>query len=1227
MRILVSAACLCCCAWTAAPAASPVVRAAVPADGRIVLTDYGVRAWGPELVHYTVDTARFVPGRLALIGPDGRAVPFQIDDGVLSFVASLPRGQSAAYSLGASDTDRSGENTALSVRTHARSVEIDNGVLAVLVPPAGVREYATPAAADAVPPPLLSWRPAGLPEMGACRFATTRRIAATSFRMVRNGPACVEYEARYTFAPRGQYVLRLRMANGVPLAHVVEEFDMGEVTGGEDLLLLDLHRGFEPRSIAWVAGAGEQQMPQAPATAYDACVRGRRGQPPREAPVGGRGTAPRPLFPENDAVYLESIVPGGRWGGLKGGVRISAEPPDSAGGGRSLSLVPLHVGSWRRAMALTVWHRDKAGLAVALPISVRPLRWSLETTDDFSPFSTHEHDEGLPRTFGRREWCLYCGDGVETVQARFGHIGLDRYKDWIIEHPETPAAASAFPGGWFRREHVERLRRSIDRHPSADALRKRYLLSGNRDDAIRNARSVIDGLKKPYGENDFFISGLSNYRKAQLLVFVNEAEDALACPDLPADLRAELRRWLTLYAYVTSDPDWNPRGAGVHLGNNNMPINRTLALAYFAALLPDHPCCPYWLEQVRQFTRFKLATQFSPHGESIECPTYQLYAPAGALNIAHNVLRNRRPAEAAPEDHLRRNLQYLANLTVPDARWKGARIIPGMGNSANHRPDIWGASVATFADHDPGFAGWLRSMFHLAGARFGAVFTGVTFVGHPMYYLPDVPPSPVNLRTAFMPAYGVVFRAHFNTPGETVMLLRAGVNWGHWDTDALNVILYARGAPLSPGTGYQYYSGAGTRNNAVYHNRVKAGRRDLPEVFGRVDCAVADYGFAECADYAVAERYYPPELFDDGGGEMSWRRHVVFVKSRDPRHTSYFVMRDTFPGGQHRRKWWTWLNLDMPDRVAVDGRAFAADAVPVETVLAESDMPSMRGQRLDMATQYGVSTHIRFAGIREMRIRQVLQYPRQDGLGGRETKTVVESPAGAGEDFQYVVWPCADGEQPPQCQHIAPGAWKIAAAGSTDYVFIADAPMSFDREGVLFEGKAGVVRVSADEVVISMLSGSGRAGFGGAVFEGHGPFERRLGRSAVAPGVTRLTDGYPKDRLTIDAGDGARITGEGPFTASVADRTIRISARGRARVLYVTQPPWIIRPQLWIDGTEWMPSWTDYPASGWGTYRNTWLMALSVPDGEHELVVKDFTFPPVWRRPFVPLIDGVARRQ
>ena len=91
---------------------------AVPDDGVIKLTDYGFREWGPELVHYTLDTRRFAPGKLVLLDDAGKAVPFNIEKGadggaVLAFVAAVSSGATATYRLQASPTDRAGENSAL----------------------------------------------------------------------------------------------------------------------------------------------------------------------------------------------------------------------------------------------------------------------------------------------------------------------------------------------------------------------------------------------------------------------------------------------------------------------------------------------------------------------------------------------------------------------------------------------------------------------------------------------------------------------------------------------------------------------------------------------------------------------------------------------------------------------------------------------------------------------------------------------------------------------------------------------------------------------------------------------------------------------------------------------------------------------------------------------------------------------------------------------------------
>jgi hypothetical protein len=1190
-------------------AADSMAMAAVPADGRITITDYGCRDWGPELVHYRLDTAKFRPGRLVLLDEAGRAVPFQIDDGVLAFVAAAAKGKTTTYALRASPTDRSAENSMLKAAEQDAHFEMTNGLLSLRMPLPGRKTYSPSADASTVLAPIAAWAGSDGRWMGAAAFATPRKIRSHRFRVLRRGPAVVEYEARYTFAPKGRYVWRVRLSPGMPIAVVTEEFDVGEVTRGEDMVLLDLHKGWRPQSLATSGGQTEQHLPELTRQPLGAYVRRQKKSPGTDPPVGGVGNPPRPVVPAEGMVLLAKIVPGGKWGGYKGCVQVY--DGDQPGTGRNIAFVPLFTGSWRRAMAVNAWHQARRGVVLSLPISVRYMRWSLDIADDFSPFSTHEHDPGLPATFGRRVWGLYVGAAVHLAQARFGYIGLDRYKDWIIEYPDT-TGAKAYPGGFFSPGHVARIRKTLNKHPDREFLKRWYLVSGRTEDAVGHAKMVIKRLTKPYGQNDFFLVGLSNYRKSQFLAFVNRAEDALACPELPKDLRAELRRRLALHAHVTSEPDFNPRGSGVHLGNNNMTINRTLALTYFACLLPDHPRYAYWISRAAAYAQFKLATQTGPSGAWVACPSYQTYSPLRTLNITQIACRNRGVADFAATGRHAATLMYLANLTMADPRYDGRRIIPGMGNSANLLENVWGFCMAAVADGNPRVAGRFRYFNRLAN-RDVPMEKGPNYhddtTAHPMYYLPDIPEDHTPLKTTFMPVYGVAFRNHFGHPNETAMLFRAAMGWSHWDSDYLNVILYGRGAPLSPGTGYQYYSGPATKNNAVYHNQVKVGRRDLPEVFGRVDGGVVDYGFGARADYALAERFYPSQLFRDGRGAMSWRRHVIFLKSPSPDGPSYFVMRDTFPGGEARKKWWTWLNLGPADRIQVDGKAFDAAATPLDKVVPVRQMPAMRGRVLEMDSGHGASTWIWFD-------RPVVARVRLTFRAANETKTIVEVDAAGGEDFFYVVAPLAQGERPPRCEELAGGTLRIRTAEGADVVFLADEPLDYHADGIVFTGKAGAVRSLRDRVGLCMSAGSGKIGYGGYVLRGHGPFERTIKLADLKGGTHRVPGGYEKKIVTVDLGRGVAVTGEGPFEAVLEGDVVRIKTRGRQRVLRLTQPPFLIRPQYFIDGVEWMACWTDYPASGWGKYDNTWQIGLSVPAGTHGLLVRDMVFPEGWTRPF-----------
>ncbi|MGD0093723.1 MAG: hypothetical protein ABSE73_27755, partial [Planctomycetota bacterium] len=246
---------------------------------------------------------------------------------------------------------------------------------------------------------------------------------------------------------------------------------------------------------------------------------------------------------------------------------------------------------------------------------------------------------------------------------------------------------------------------------------------------------------------------------------------------------------------------------------------------------------------------------------------------------------------------------------------------------------------------------------------------------------------------------------------------------------------------------------------------------------------------------------------------------------------------------------------------------------------------------------------------------------RHDGLPGNETKTIVEAAAQPGEDFFYVVYPHKDGVAVPPFERPGGGCLKIVTSSAVDYVFANDVPVKFEKDGVLFEGKAGAVRVYKDKVALSLLAGSGRIGYRGAVFAGHGPFQRTLALAGLKPGTTPVNDTYEKKWQTVDIG-GISVEAEGPFEAKLEGQSVRIRTTGRARVLRMTRPDWMLRPQLWVDGVEYMACWTDYPGSKWGRLERTNLVSLAVPEGAHELLIKNMVFPPVWERPFKPAIES-----
>jgi hypothetical protein len=1203
------------------------VTAAVPADGVIRLTDYGYRDWGPELVHYTLDTKRFPAKKLALLDKDGKAVPCQVNDGMLSFVAGLKKGETVDYRLQVG-MDRTRENSGLTVKKAGDVLEIANARFAVRVPAPREKTFKTPVPAGEVPGAILGVRQQGFDWCGGSRLVTERHVTEYTTRLVESGPVSVLYEARYRFVPVGEYVCRFRVSDGLAYAEVTEEFDFGGQTEGRDFMVFGIGAGWQPDKVRYLDWGTLKAEPLAPylETKAGAVAKG-------VANVASGTPPPIPRPGGEDLVLLERSTTTGAWG-PRGGFGVAAANL------RSLTVLPLHAGAWRRAMALTAWHDPAHGIVVALPISVRPQRWHIECTDDQSPFSMQAHDSSLPPGYGRRVWALCVGEEDPAgLHLRVGVTGLDRYKDWRVDWPEDKAKA-VYPRAFTTPALAARLRQTLDQHPDRVELGKLFLITGKAESAAASAKDALRMLRTPPNATPWNLWGFHSYRDPDFFMWLVKAEDALAWPDLPADQRAEIRRRLAIFAHVYSEADGYPSGSGIHLGTPNMSMGPGITGIYFAALLPDHPRYADWMTHYRELVAYWLARNTTAGGAWFEPPTYQLFGPTRWLSTAQILLRNGGWGDLAINGLHAAVLTYNAHQTMPDPRFKGWRILPGMGNSGNTLEGIWGLGVGVVEAADPEAAGFFGAMHRLASGNRRVGF-GAEDPSYPFYFLPDVPEKPRPLATTYLPGYGVAFRAHFGSPDETAMLFRCGYNRSHWDLDDQNVILYGKGAPLSPGAAYQYYFGPARQAGTIF-NRCRVGGLDRPEPNGRVFTDVQDYGFGPNADYAVGRQYLSTEELGDDKGEMEWRRHILFLKSGQPAGANYFVMRDSFTGFEGtpakagRKAWWFWLNLDTADRVTVDGVPFNAAQVAVDKLPSAAQMPVLGGKTLEMATAYGASTWFWFDTPAKVNLAAVIAFTadvapnyhhrafgdefKKQGVmavGDKETKTIFRAEGTTDDGFCYVVYPRKDGEPVPICQRLAPGCLKIITPESTDYVFVGDEPLAFAGEGVLFNGKAGAVRVFKDRVALCLNGGSGKVGYQGRILTGHGPLEKTIALKDLKPGETDL-GGDEKKIVTVEIGRGLSVRGELPFTATLEGDTVRIAAAGRARQFILSWPDWLRHPQFFLDGQEYLVFVSDYASQDWGRFGRCYDMCLSTRDGQHELVIR----PRVWPRPWA---DGVER--
>lgn len=258
-------------------------------------------------------------------------------------------------------SDRSGEGSQLKVTKAGDAMEIANAAFAIRVPAAQEKTLAEPAGADAVPAPLIAFRQTGSDWAGGSHFFTERKVAYYQFRLAEEGPASVVFEARYRFAPRGDYLMRIRVSDGLNYAVVTEEFDFGGMTEGHDFVLLGIGEKWQPAQATLLTSGGGDASTTQPQPLAEYLAKKAAAGPQAQNNVAP--DAPPPFFkPGSDKlVFLERFTTTGAYGPLCG-FGVAAAP-------RSVMVLPIQAGSWRRAMALMAWNDPDRGVQVALPIT------------------------------------------------------------------------------------------------------------------------------------------------------------------------------------------------------------------------------------------------------------------------------------------------------------------------------------------------------------------------------------------------------------------------------------------------------------------------------------------------------------------------------------------------------------------------------------------------------------------------------------------------------------------------------------------------------------------------------------------------------------------------------------------------------------------------------------------------------------------------------------------
>ena len=1216
----------------------------------ITLKDWTGRGFAPDLVNYACDGKRV--DRLRLVGPDGQPVAMQVGDGALSFIAELPANTNVTYTLRDDGTGERGVS-GLRVAKEGEALVLANGLLAVRVPAEQTKTFTTPVAAATLPAPILGFQSARSGWLGGGKIFAERKVKALRVVLAVQGPVFCTVRYELEFAAGGYYRATVRVEDRVPVVKVTEEYDPG-VMDGTDCWELNLTAGWGPdqMEIARTCGNGE---------------------------VDHGHVEPLEKLKDKPSWYL---VPDSAWGapisqlGLFNAAAQQADPAGSPLAG----VVPLHKGDWRHMNALEIQSTGAADVRVRFPMSRRYASWLREVTSETSPFSMQEHEPGQSLTYSRRHWGLVLAKPARTCQGEsgkaigpfyqarlfYGVVGLDRYKDFVLDWPDSDVK---YPRLYLAAADVEKYKRDLQASTLPEDFKRKliageYVLRGDAAVGQKKADWLAKNLAYLVGF-PFSSPTIGHHATANNYLTSAAADDVLAWPGLDAAARDAIRARVALLCYLWEDGDVISYADGSHPGNPNMGTARSSSMASFLALVPDHPMATAWQKHMGPYIEYKAMTQTVPGGGYFEYgAAYHMHGYARVMNNLPALTAAGTPPSAHLLEADQQDWAYYLNLLTPvDSRWK-YRVIPGLANSPPGYSQHLLEAAGEIAPRAPELAANLVWAWQVNGANDNNdPINGLNGILAPAALAPKEPA----LTSAIYPGVGVIFRAH-QGPDETYMFFRAGNNWSHWTEDQGHMILISRGATLLPFQPYQYWGVQSKEFDDKNVLRFGHPENKMPHAWP--DANILDHAFGPTVDYAWASVGFPdwyiqPGAMPEFGGKVDapvgtggtrklaagtpqqqgafdWDRQVLFLKGRTGPSPNYFVVRDSVTGAGQLATW-LYLNLLGPkENVKIDGGNLFIDTewpvkLDVRFPQLSAVKPDFYEERQPVALGgYSGPSWWRKEGAvsRDWLSKDGKPFPpgASQGLnknpGFWEQHTMARIAGAPGAGYFGLFYPRTANEPAPKVSTPAAGVMKIEHPEGADYAFLAATPFTYTGEDVVFAGCAGAVRIAKDgAVTLALTGGRGKVGYKGTILTGTAPFEKTFRPGELKPGETVLTaPPAPAGARVIAEGGTVRfvapdpvyvkltagnvgVRGVGPFDLTFTADKITGTVEGPTRTIVTTFPAGIVRPMYRMDGNRWYAGWADDHSIVKGTANPQFGLAFGVTAGKHAVEVSEWKWP------------------